>query len=150
VKVGVNLLPEHTSLAALRDAWCRADALAVDSLWMWDHFFPATGDPEGTSFECWTLIAAMAADTANATVGSLVSAVGYRNPDLLTDMARTVDHISGGRAVLGLGAGWMVRDYEEYGYEFPPDSARLEQLETALARVRSRLARLTRPVRGHS
>jgi probable F420-dependent oxidoreductase len=145
VKVGVNLLPEHTPMPALRDAWRVAEALGVDSLWIWDHFFPVTGDLEGTSFECWSLIAAMAADTHRATVGSLVSACGYRNPDLLADMARTVDHISGGRAALGIGAGWMGRDYEAYGYPFPPDRARLEELEQALIRVRARLASLRPP-----
>jgi probable F420-dependent oxidoreductase len=145
MKIGVNLLPEHTSAPALREAWRAADAMGVDSLWIWDHFFPVTGDADGTSFECWALVAAMAADTARATVGSLVSAYGYRNPDLLADMARTVDHVSGGRAVLGLGAGWMQRDYEAYGYQFPPDGARLRELEAALVRVRDRLALLRPP-----
>jgi probable F420-dependent oxidoreductase len=145
VKIGVNFLPEHTPAAALRDAWRAADAMGVDSLWIWDHFFPVTGDPDGTSFECWALVAAMAADTAHATVGSLVSAYGYRNPDLLADMARTVDHISGGRAVLGLGAGWLDRDYEAYGYPFPPDAARLREFEAALVRVRARLPLLRPP-----
>jgi probable F420-dependent oxidoreductase len=145
VKIGVSLLPEHTSVGALRAAWRSADALGVDSLWIWDHFFPVTGDPDGTSFECWTLIAAMAADTTTATVGSLVSACGYRNPDLLADMARTVDHISGGRAALGLGAGWFERDYREYGYEFGAARTRLADLETALVRIRARLPALHPP-----
>lgn len=148
MKVGVNFLPEHTPAAALRDAWRTADALGVDSLWVWDHFFPVTGDPDGTSFECWTLVSAMAADTTRATVGSLVSAYGYRNPDLLADMACTVDHISGGRAVLGIGAGWMARDYEAYGYPFPSDGERLAGLEAALARVRARLLVLNPPPLG--
>jgi len=142
IKVGVNLLPQHTTVAKLRQAWQAADALGVDSLWIWDHFFPVTGDPEGTSFECWSLVAAMAADTTHASVGSLVSAAGYRNPDLLADMARTVDHVSGGRAVLGVGAGWMERDYDTYGYPFPSDATRLAELETALTRIRARLSQL--------
>jgi len=141
-KVGVNLLPEYSSVAALRGAWRAADALGVDSLWIWDHFFPVTGDPDGTSFECWSLLAAMAADTTTATIGSLVSACGYRNPDLLADMARTVDHLSGGRAVLGIGAGWMERDYAAYGYDFPSDGTRLRELEDALTRIRARLPQL--------
>jgi len=148
MKIGVNLLPEHTSVPALRDAWRAAESLGVDSLWIWDHFFPVTGDPEGRSFECWALIAAMAADTRRATVGSLVSACGYRNPDLLADMARTVDHISGGRVVLGIGAGWMRRDYEAYGYAFLADRARLDELEQSLIRVRARLPQLRPPALG--
>jgi probable F420-dependent oxidoreductase len=145
VKVGVSLLPEHTSVDALRAAWSDADVLGMDSLWIWDHFFPVTGDPDGTSFECWSLVAAMAADTSSATVGSLVSACGYRNPDLLADMARTVDHVSGGRAVLGIGAGWYERDYAAYGYDFGPAGARLADLEQALIRIRARRSALRPP-----
>jgi len=148
VKVGVSLLPEHTTVGALRTAWRAADALGVDSLWIWDHFFPVTGDPEGTSFECWALIAAMAADTGRATVGSLVTSCGYRNPDLLADMVRTVDHVSGGRAVLGLGAGWFEPDYTAYGYDFGTTQSRLADLGDALARVRARLAALRPPPLG--
>jgi probable F420-dependent oxidoreductase len=120
----------------------------VDSLWIWDHFFPVTGEAEGTSFECWALIAAMAADTSQATVGSLVASCGYRNPDLLADMVRTVDHISGGRAVLGLGAGWFQRDYTAYGYDFGTAGSRLAALDDALVRVRARLPELRPPPLG--
>ena len=148
VKIGVSLLPEHTTVAALRRAWRAADDLGVDSLWIWDHFFPVTGDPEGTSFECWALIAAMAADTNRATVGSLVASCGYRNPDLLADIVRTVDHVSGGRAVLGLGAGWFERDYTAYGYEFGTAPSRLAALGDTLVRVRTRLGVLRPPPLG--
>jgi probable F420-dependent oxidoreductase len=148
LKVGVSLIPEHTSVRALRAAWRAADDLGVDSIWTWDHFFPVTGDPAGPSFECWSLVAAMAVDTRHATVGSLVSACGYRNPDLLADMARTVDHLSDGRAVLGLGAGWFERDYSAYGYRFGTAAERLAGLEAALIRVRARLAALRPPPLG--
>ena len=141
-KVGVSLQPQHTSIADLRRAWREADEMGLDSIWVWDHFFPLMGDPEGPSFEAWSLMAAMAVDTSRATVGVMVSAAIYRNPDLLALMANTIDHLSGGRAMLGLGGGWFERDFREYGYEFGSAGDRLRVLRTALERIEKRRPRL--------
>jgi probable F420-dependent oxidoreductase len=141
-KVGVTIHPQQCTIAQLRDAWRRADALDVDSIWFWDHFFPLYGNPDGNHFECWSLLAAAAVDTRAPQIGPMVTCIGYRNPDLLASIAATVDQLSGGRLVLGLGAGWFERDYDEYGYRFGEARDRVRTLREALPRLKHRIERL--------
>lgn len=119
--------------------------MGVDILFNWDHFFGPGPDSQESHLECWTVLAAWAASTSSIELGPLVSAIGYRNPDLLADMARTIDHVSGGRFVLGLGAGFKHRDYAEYGYPFGSPSSRINELADGLARIHRRLECLNPP-----
>ncbi len=108
------------------------EALAYDSLWVYDHFHTFPRTLVEATFECWTLMAALSQITTRARLGQLVTCQGYRNPAYLAKMAACVDVMSGGRVEVGLGAGWFEAEHAAYGYPFPRIRERLDRMaETA-------------------
>jgi probable F420-dependent oxidoreductase len=144
IRVGAQLWPAGThSYATLRQAVSDVEAMGADVIFGCDHVHAPSAESGATSFEAWTTLAAWGEMTTRAEIGLLVTGMDYRNPDLLADMARSVDHISGGRLILGLRARRYEKAYTTYGYDSAPPPFRA--LVEGLARIEDRLARLLPP-----
>ena len=130
VKLGAQLWPQTDSWPTLRDAVIRADRNGFDSLWTWDHLMAIVGPWQQPNLEGWTTLAAWASVTEHATLGLMVGANTFRNPGLTAKLAITLDHISDGRAILGIGGAWFEREHDAFGIEFGPTPGwRLDRLD---------------------
>ena len=112
-----------------------AESTGWDGVYVADHFVPSVVDPGGPTLECWSMLAGLAAAVPRVRLGALVTGNTYRNPALLAKIATTTDHISGGRVVLGLGAGWQENEHTFYGFEYGTVRSRLDRLEEACGRL---------------
>lgn len=139
LSLGVHVGQQNLEMDELRALWRRCDE-SMDWISAWDHLYEAP--PQGGTvphFEPVATLAALACETSRARLGCLVFYVGYRNPGILAKAASTIDHLSGGRFELGLGAGWHEPEAKAFGFDFPPVGKRLDMLEEAVPLIRSLL-----------
>jgi F420-dependent oxidoreductase-like protein len=130
VHFGVVLPQFNASFAQAREVAQAADESGFDSVWVVDHLISVLNEAE-TVLEAWTEITAIGAITQRVRIGQIVLCVSFRHPPLLAKMAATLDQVTGGRLIVGLGAGWHSGEYEQYGYAYPPIGTRLRQLDEA-------------------
>jgi alkanesulfonate monooxygenase SsuD/methylene tetrahydromethanopterin reductase-like flavin-dependent oxidoreductase (luciferase family) len=141
LKLGILLWNQATDWPSYLDAVRRIDALGYEHVWAWDHVYAIFGDPYQPIFEGWASLSAAAMATKRTRLGLLVGANTFRNPGLVAKLATTLDHISGGRAILGLGGAWMQEEHQAFGIDFGSGfGQRLDWLEESVSAVQSMLA----------
>ncbi len=132
VRFGLFLSQAGRSWQENLDRFQSAEALGFDHAWLVDHLTPTDDHPERPIHEAWTLLAAIAARTERIRLGVLVTSNTFRHPSILAKAAVTVDHVSGGRLILGLGAGWHADEHRRYGIDLPAPAERVDRFEEAI------------------
>jgi F420-dependent oxidoreductase-like protein len=124
---------QHTSWEEMLAIWREADSIDIfESAWNWDHLYPLRGDPHGSSLEAWTTLASLAQATNRIKLGCMVTGMHFRHPAITASMAATLDIISGGRSLLGLGAGWFESEAEANGIELGTIRQRMDRFDEGL------------------
>jgi alkanesulfonate monooxygenase SsuD/methylene tetrahydromethanopterin reductase-like flavin-dependent oxidoreductase (luciferase family) len=140
IKLGADIWNQYTDWPAFKAAHLRAEDLGFESLWTMDHIYPPNKPSDGPIFEAFSVMSAIAEVTSKSTISVMVASNTYRNPAMLTKIITTIDHISGGRAILGVGAGWAEHEHEGFGFEFGSGPGeRLRWLKEALPVMRGML-----------
>jgi F420-dependent oxidoreductase-like protein len=132
IRFGLQVAQQQTTVQELKHVWQEAEALGFDTLWTNDHLLPSVGPSDKVNLEAWTLLAAMATVTSRVQIGTMVSSNTFRHPSVLAKMATTVDHLSQGRLILGVGFGWFAREHQAFGVPFPKMKERSQRLAEAL------------------
>ena len=137
LKLGILLWTQATTWPEMLDAAKRVDRLGYEHLWTWDHLYAIFGDPYQPIFEGWSLLSAWAMATERTRLGLLVGANTFRNPGLVAKTAATLDHVSGGRAILGIGGAWMELEHQAHGIDFGRGfGQRLDWLDESVSAMR--------------
>ncbi len=132
VRFGLRSSQPHRSWAEIKRNFQAADAWGLESAWVFDHMIPLSDPRTGPELEGWTLLAGLAEATTSVLLGTMVTGITYRNPALLLKEAVTVDHISNGRCLLGVGAAWFEGEHQMFGFDFPPAGQRVSMFREAL------------------
>jgi len=136
MRIGLDTAQHQLLWPELVDRVQFAESAGFDGAWVFDHFTPLYGDPNGPCLEAWTLLAGLASETKRIRLGALVTGITYRHPSILATEAITVDHISNGRLEIGMGAAWHEPEHELLGIPFPPLRERAERLEEGVQVMR--------------
>lgn len=132
IRFGLQVAPQQTTVEELKEVWKEAEALGFDTLWTNDHLLPSFGPTDAVNLESWTLLAAMATATSRVKIGAMVTSNTFRHPVVLAKMATTIDHLSNGRLIFGIGAGYFEPEHKAYGITLPAVKERAKRLEEAI------------------
>ncbi len=132
IRFGLQVAPQQTTVEEMKDVWKEAETLGFDTLWVNDHLLPSVGPEDAPNLESWSVLAAMATATSRVKIGAMVTSNTFRHPVVLAKMATTIDHLSNGRLILGIGTGYLESEHKAYGITLPPLKERIDRFEEAL------------------